>query len=221
MKPTNTGKKRKAVPSEDETSSPRKAQKKEPSGKQTKQTQISTESADKLETPVLINRAPVLELWGACVASVLHPELSWTLCLSIGSSISTITAIAKGRSIGKISQPDPDEKKDEPDKGKTEGSTLEVMGFPMTVKGDAVIVKGKPRTTREANLVRKYGEKDFGRVKVTMLEALKSWNDEKDELDSQAFHMYEQFRPNVAKGQQGWGRKGELSLSKIEEMVRK
>lgn len=224
-RPTTAGRKRKAAPEEEDgaakSTKARKTQKKEPSSKQTKQTQISTESADKLEKPILINRAPVLELWGACVASVLHPDLSWNLCLSIGSSISTITAIAKGRSIGKISQPDPDKKKDETDKGTKGEFTLEVMGFPMTIEGDAVIVKGKPRTTREANLIRKYGEKDFSRVKSTMLEALKSWQGDEKELDSQAFHMYEQFRPNVAKGQQGWGRKGELSLSKIEDVVQK
>jgi hypothetical protein len=70
-----------------------------------RQTEISMKSTNELEKPIIINRAPVFELWGACVAHLLHAELSWNLCLSIGSSISTIIAISKGRSIGTIAPP--------------------------------------------------------------------------------------------------------------------
>lgn len=189
-----------------------------------RQTEISTKSTAELEKPIVINRAPVLELWGACVAHFLHPELSWNICLSIGSSISTITAISKGRSIGKIAPPD--ESKDDgsknQDKKEDDLPTVKVMGFPMTIKDDSVIVKGKPKTTREVSLVRKYGSDDsYGKVKDAMIEALQDWKGKEDELDTKAFHMYEQFRPDVAKGQKGWGRKGELHLAKVRDTIRK
>lgn len=190
--------------------------------KDLKQTEISTSSADKLERPITINRAPVLELWGACVAHFTHPDLSWDLCLSIGSSISTITAISKGRAIGSIAPPDESKKrKGDDDDDEEDLPTINVMGFPIITKGDAVMVKGKPKTTREANLQRKYGEGNYERAKDTMMEALESWKGDEDDLDGQAFHMYEKFRPDVATGQKGWGRKGELHLSKIKDVVRR
>lgn len=47
------------------------------------------------------------------------------------------------------------------------------MGFPMTVKDDSVMIKGKPKTTREANLVRKNGSEEvYEKVKDTMAQAL-------------------------------------------------
>lgn len=191
--------------------------------KDLRQAEISTASTDELEKPIIINRAPVLELWGACVAHFLHPELSWNLCLSIGSSISTITAISKGRSIGKIAAPD-ETKNEASDKQKDKNggdlATVKVMGFPMTPKGDSVMVKGKPKTTREVNLVRKYGsDQSYGKAKDAMTEALQDWKGKEGDLDAKAFHMYEQFRPDVAKGQKGWGRKGELHLSKVRGTI--
>lgn len=193
--------------------------------KDLRQTEISTKSTVELEKPIIINRAPVLELWGACVAHFLHPELSWNLCLSIGSSISTITAISKGRSIGKMAPPD-ESKNDASDERKEEKgdglATVKVMGFPMTLKDDSVMVKGKPKTTREVNLVRKYGsDESYGKAKDAMSEALQQWKGKEDDLDAKAFHMYEHFRPDVAKGQKGWGRKGELHLSKVRDTIRK
>lgn len=190
-----------------------------------RQTEISTNPTDKLEKPIIINRAPVLELWGACVAHFLHPDFSWDLCLSIGSSISTITAISKGRSIGTIAPPDESKKdasKDQTEKRGDYLSTVKVMGFPMQLKGDSVIVKGKPKTTREVSLVRKYGSDEiYGKAKDAMSEALQDWKGKEDGLDAKAFHMYEQFRPDVAKGQKGWGRKGELHLSKVKDTIQK
>lgn len=190
-----------------------------------RQTEISTKSSDKLEKPIIINRAPVLELWGACVASFLHPELSWTLCLSIGSSISTITAISKGRSIGTIAPPDESTKDASDKQDKKQGdeiSTVKVMGFPMTIKDDSVIVKGKPKTIREVSLLRKYSsEETYTKARDAMVEALQEWKGKEDDLDTKAFHMYEQFRPDVAKGQKGWGRKGELHLSKVRDTIHK
>lgn len=193
-------------------------------GNDLRQTEISTKSTAELEKPIIINRAPVLELWGACVAQFLRQDFSWELCLSVGSSISTITAISKGRSIGTIAPPDDSKNESSKDETKKKGDdlpTVKVMGFPMVIQGDSVIVKGKPKTTREVSLVRKYGsDESYGKAKDAMVEALQDWRGKEDELDGKAFHMYEQFRPDVAKGQKGWGRKGELHLSKIRDTIR-
>lgn len=182
-------------------------------------TSTATESSD---APIIINRAPVLELWGACVAHATNPELSWPVCLSIGSSIATITAISKGRSIGTVAQPNEDSKKGNTNKSTKENTlTVKVMDFPITLKDNAVIVKGKKKTASEESLTAKFGPEAYTRVKQTMEESLNAWRESEDDLNSKAFHMYEQFRPDVAKGQKGWGRKGELHLSKIKEAVSK
>lgn len=62
--------------------------------------------------------------------------------------------------------------------------------------------------------MRKYGsEETYGKAKDPMIEALQVGKGRKTDLDTNAFHMYELFRPDVVKGQKGWGRKGELNLS--------
>lgn len=47
---------------------------------------VKEEEAEEEQKPVVINRAPVLQLWGACVARVLFRErdVAWKTCLSIG-----------------------------------------------------------------------------------------------------------------------------------------
>ncbi|KAH8780199.1 hypothetical protein F5883DRAFT_638737 [Diaporthe sp. PMI_573] len=164
-----------------------------------RQTEISMKPTNELEKPIITNPRP-------------------------GSSISSITAISKGRSIGTIAPPHQSKDDATGKQGKEKGDglpTVRVMGFPMTIKDNSVMVKGKPKTTREVSVVRKYGSDNvYGRVKDAMTEALQDWKGKEDDLDAKAFHIYEQFRPDVAKEQKGWGRKGELHLSKVRDSVR-
>lgn len=39
-----------------------------------------------------------------------------------------------------------------------------------------------------------------------------------EEIGDEAYHLYEQFRPNVVSGQQGWGKKGRLDLDGILDL---
>lgn len=39
-----------------------------------------------------------------------------------------------------------------------------------------------------------------------------------EEIGSSAYHLYEQFRPSVVQGQQGWGKKGRLEFAQILEL---
>ena len=40
----------------------------------------------------------------------------------------------------------------------------------------------------------------------------------KDSVGNEAYRLYEQFRPEVASGKQGWGKKGELNLKGLKEL---
>ncbi|GIZ49293.1 hypothetical protein CKM354_001232500 [Cercospora kikuchii] len=197
----------------------------------TKQTKIEPESGnldanveDEVEDElVTINRAPVLELWGACITQTLHPSLAWPTCLSVGSAISTLAAISKGRSVGKIDKPDSSEqaaKQQKREKDQAELEEVDVMSFHLKLKDGLAVVGDQPKKAKEDTLKKKYGgDENYDKVRKAMLEALKGWKGKEEELSKRGFHMYEDFRPSVAPGQKGWGRKGELNLKRIRDTV--
>ncbi|CAF9932230.1 MAG: hypothetical protein GOMPHAMPRED_006525 [Gomphillus americanus] len=166
---------------------------------------------------IIINRAPVLELWSACVTSFLHSHLSWATCLSVGSAISSLAAISKGRSIGAISQPDPSaqaEKRDKRASMQKDMDEVHIMTFSVKLKDGSALVGDKPKKGNEETIRKKYGG-SYDKVKKAMQNTLQDWQGKQEELNSRAFHMYEDFRPSVAAGQKGWGRKGKLSLDTL------
>lgn len=168
------------------------------------------------EKPIMINRSPVLQLWGAVVAQFVHPTESWELCLSIGGSIATLCAVSKGRAIGKIAPSSESADKGRGAKTGKEARSLDVMGFPMQVRNNVVHVDGKPKPLKESNLQGKYGgDENYQRVKRTMEQAIKDWANDKEDLEQKAFHFYEEFRP----GSGGWGQQGQLDLSKVKKTI--
>ena len=218
-KSTASGQKRKAVegPKSSVSKAPKKAKRSNDAEKS------STRSG---EDVIIINRAPVLELWAGCVAQFLYPSMSWETCLSVGGAIATVTAISKGRSIGKIDKPDPGDahKKRDDRKAKAEKEgfdELEVMSFKLNLDKDGhALVAGKAKKADEDALMRKYGGvEQYDKVKKTFTDAMRSWNHQKDALNSRAFQFYEDFRPSVKPGQQGWGRKGQLNLQTVRDVV--
>lgn len=218
--PKQYARKRKAPPTTSKSSSASK----------TKRAKSSHENGKAVspEGVVVINRAPVLHLWGACVAQFLHPQLAWSTCLSAGQAISAICAISKGRSIGTIEKSkDTEERRRKKDAQRKEAERLEeveVMQFHLRLKGEGdekvVLLSGKSISGTEEGLRRKFGER-YEAVRDAMKGALESWKGDEEELSKAAFGMYEDFRPSVMKGEGGWGRKGELSVGGIESAVSK
>ena len=170
---------------------------------------------------ILINRAPVLELWAACVTAFLCSKLSWSTALSVGSAISSLCAVAKGRAIGTTDPPD-GAKAEQKRRDRAERDILEeveVMGFHVKLKDGQAMVGDKPKKANEEALKKKYGESAYERVRSTFAASLKAWKGKEDDLDVQAFHFYEVFRPTVPPGQKGWGRKGMLNLETVRSAV--
>ena len=222
-----TGSKRKA-PAKESKASPPKRRKADPKPELRRDKTAVKKDQDGVERgeedAIIINRAPVLELWGGCVTSFLYPSLPWDLCLSAGSAISTICAVSKGRAIGTMEKPDPEtsEKKKRERRKKAEKEQLEeleVMGFNLKLKDGTAMFGDKPKKANEVALKKKFGDEQYERAKAAFQDALSGWKDQEEELDSRAFHMYEDFRPNVATGQKGWGRKGQLSLETVKSTV--
>ena len=95
------------------------------------------------------------------------------------------------------------------------------MSFKLSLdKNGQAMVGGKPKKAGEEALMKKYGgSAQYERVKGTFQDALKGWKGEEEELDGRAFSYYEDFRPSIAPGQQGWGRKGHLNLETVKTVV--
>ncbi|OAP65751.1 hypothetical protein AYL99_01723 [Fonsecaea erecta] len=240
-KPRNPKPTRPATPPTKKESDPRSKRKSKQSEvearpiKKQKQKQTSIKPDEDLppeenSKPVIINRAPVLQLWAACVSQALYPALPWSTHLSIGSAISTLCAISKGRAIGTMDKPSDDNpteraKKERKKRAAEESADDEVnvMRFRLLLKGGNAVVSGKPQKANEALLKGKFGSGDeYERIKRAMEEAIASWKNkgqEEEALNVKAFHMYEEFRPSVQSGQGGWGRKGQLSPEKIRAVV--
>lgn len=176
------------------------------------------------QVAITINRAPVLELWASCVTKFIYHSIPWETCLSVGSAISTITAVAKGRSIGTMEKPGPDEaekrRRERQQKAEDEQlEDIEVMGFHLHLRDGQALVGDKPKPGNESALSKKFGQEHYERAKRAFQDALGSWEGREIELDGEAFKMYEEFRPTVPPGQKGWGRKGQLNLESVKSAV--
>ena len=222
----NTSRKRKSIDAEHTENKPSPKRTKASPPKSTKLKNEPT-TGDSDGKSIIINRAPVLQLWAASVAHLTYPQLSWESCLSAGSAVSSICAVAKGRSIGTVPEKDDSEAKQEKhEKAKEKQKDLneiDIMHFKLRLKDGLAVVgsEEKGKSGAEDALRRKFGEAQYDRVRDAFDDALASWKGEEEELNKKGFHMYELFRPDVSKGQKGWGRKGELSLETVASTVQK
>ncbi len=173
---------------------------------------------------IKINRAPVLTLWGVIVAERLgyqHDE-----ALTLGKAVAGLNAQSKGQRLGIYTpaEKELDEKRGEKAKQRKVGETLLVevvgravpavktgQGLRATAKGEAI----DPQSV-ERYLLKKFGA-DLAEVRAA-LEALAQAY-EPQELERQAYKLYERFRPGIPEGRQGWGAEGELSLEKVRKMA--
>jgi hypothetical protein len=168
---------------------------------------------------ILINRAPVLTLWAAIVAERLgfnHDE-----ALSLGKALAGLNAQSKGQRLG-IFHPSPKELKKVHERKPSEEFQVALLGRAVTVvktdQGVRAVVKSKPV---DADGVERYLEGKFGdalpearKAMTRLANALKP-----EELAQLGFGLYEQFRPTIPEGVQGWGAKGELDLDRIRKLA--
>ncbi len=177
------------------------------------------------ESPVRINRAPVLTLWGVVVAERLGYEPD--TALTMGRVLAGLNAQKKGRAIGlyHAGEGDSGHGGGEPKRsGLGEDCWLRLCDRPLpalhTPDGLRAVTGDQPV---DPEAVRAYLTKSFGDalepVRAALVELADSYSAE--ELESRAFGLYEAFRPEVARGQAGWGQKGELSLERIRSLVQR
>ena len=167
-----------------------------------------------------INRAPVLTLWAAVVAQ--RAGFTKAEALTLGRAVAGLNAYSKGRSLGIF----------KPGKGRVAkarndlktGSTIHVDLLNRAVpvrryrEGIRALSKGKPVSPQS---VEEYLEERFGDrladVRKAMMKLARSRPP--GELQAQAYHLYEQFRPQIPGGKKGWGARGRLSLGRIRALA--
>lgn len=168
------------------------------------------------DTPLRVNRAPVLTLWAAVVAERLgHPA---DTALSLASHVAGTAARAKARRLG-IAESHPEEGR-APLAPRHE--TVRLLGRDVPVVRDAagtLLAASGGEAPTPAAPARAYVAKAFGprldEARAAM-EALAASLDP-ERLNREGFRLYEGFRPEVPPDARGWGVKGELHLRRIRE----
>lgn len=170
---------------------------------------------------VLVNRAPVLTLWGAVVAARMGYQ--WEEALTLGRAVAGLNAQAKGRRLGIFEAPKIEPGKPRKKAGLGEEFWVEVVGRPVPAKrteqGVRAVVGDIPI---DPGAVERYLRAKFGAaydaVRETM-EKLAASFPPKD-LAAVAYHLYERFRPVIASGKRGWGQKGKLDLGLMRSLAK-
>jgi hypothetical protein len=170
---------------------------------------------------IQMNRAPVLTLWASVVAERIG--FSRDEALSLGKAVAGFNAQSKGRRLG-IYKSSEMQSRGEPKKvGLGEDIWIELCGRPVPAKytedGIRAVVKDKPISSESAAkyLGGKFAD-DLEDVRAAMADLAASY--EPEQLEDVAFELYEQFRPQIARGRRGWGQKGDLDLDFIRSLAR-
>lgn len=171
---------------------------------------------------ITINRAPVLTLWAAVVAERFG--FNQKEALTLGKAVAGLNAQSKGRRLGIY-----EEKKDKPEvKPLKEEKTVKLefiellgRGVPAvrTAQGLRASIKGEaidPESV-EAYLGKKFGEA-LDEARESMVVLAKAYTPL--QLKTEAFDLYEKFRPKIPEGKKGWGVKGELDLDFIRSLAK-
>ncbi len=172
---------------------------------------------------ITVNRAPVLTLWAAVVAGRLGH--SWATALTLGKALAGLNAQSKGRSLGIFKSPAGEPgAKPRPKAGLGEDTWVELCGRSIPAKktqhGLRAVVLDKPI---DPESVTRYLEGKFGEALPEVREAMESLaaTFTPEELRQNAFALYESFRPQVARGERGWGKAGALDLGRIRSLRRR
>jgi hypothetical protein len=174
------------------------------------------------EKKIKINRAPVLTLWAAVVAERLGYDEE--TALTLGKAVAGLNAQSKGRKLGIYEEKTKEEKKDDKKKestAKPEFIELLGRGIPAikTPHGLRAAIDGKPiyAESVELYLKQKFGD-DFDEARAALQKLAKAYTPK--QLESQAYGLYEKFRPEIPEGKKGWGAKGELDLDYIRSLAK-
>ena len=132
-----------------------------------------------------------------------------------------LNAQSKGQRLG-IFKPTPKALKEVREQKRGEEFRVDLLGRALpamtTEEGMRAVIKSKPV---EPEGVERYLESKFGDVLLEVRKAMTELANalKPNELAQRGFGLYEQFRPVIPEGVQGWGAKGELDLGHISKLA--
>ena len=171
---------------------------------------------------IKINRAPVLTLWATIVAERLGYKKDEAL--TFGKAVAGLNAQSKGRSLGIYEEKkDEDKEKETKEEKKVKLEFIELLGRGVpavkTPQGLRAAIKGEEI---DAESVQKYLKQKFGEdlddARAAMEKLAKAYKPK--QLESEAYSLYEKFRPKIPEGTKGWGAKGDLDLEYISSLAK-
>ena len=171
---------------------------------------------------LLINRAPVLTLWGAVVAERMGYDHD--AALTLGRCLAGLSAQAKGRRLRIFEEPAAPDDAPPTKAALGEDLWIDLCGRALPAKntrdGVRAVVEDKPINPRT---VQRYLEGKFedrlGAARDAMTHLARSFAP--DTLREAARELYERFRPDIPDGVTGWGAKGKLDLAFIRSLAQK
>ncbi|CAN0161328.1 unnamed protein product, partial [Phaeothamnion confervicola] len=176
-----------------------------------------------------VNRAPVMLLWAATVAS--HRGFDWGEALSIGRAAADWFAQRKGEHYGILLATAATGAAAATTSGATAAKAaddeatcpLEVLGINIELRrtedGWRALSKGSPASAANADsyLRRSFGEQ-LGPAAAAFAALAASLPPPDLEVGRKTYMLYEDFRPMVASGAAGWGQRGVLRLARVLEL---
>jgi len=168
---------------------------------------------------VKINRAPVLTMWAAVVAERLgHTEAE---ALTLGKALARLNAQSKGRRLGIYAPRPKSGTPSGPAEPQTPSASVDLMGRAIPVVRTRQGVRAADKgDAMDPSAVRRYLESKFGEhlaeVRQAMVDLARSYPP--SELADCAYGLYERFRPQVPKGEKGWGVAGELDPALLHRL---
>jgi len=169
---------------------------------------------------IKINRAPVLTLWAAVVAERLGFDRAEALTL--GRAVAGLNAYSKGRALG-LFQPKPKDVIAQRKKlREKESISVDLLGraVPVVRTKDGMRAASKGKGIDPASVERYLGKKfgdALGDARAAMARLAKSQPPAK--IAATAYQLYTESRPEIPKGEAGWGKEGRLDLDRIREMA--
>jgi hypothetical protein len=172
---------------------------------------------------VTINRAPVLTLWAAVVAERLGYD--YEAALTLGKAVAGLNAQSKGRRLGLFEESKgPPEEKDPTARPPGDQFMVSLLHRRVPVvkadRGVRATLKGQPidPASVQRYLAQKFRH-ELAEVQAAMEALAKAYPPA--QLGAHAYALYEQFRPDIPEGKQGWGAAGQLDLDSIRALGEK
>lgn len=169
-----------------------------------------------------VNRAPFLTLWAAVVAERLG--FARNEALTLGRAVAGLNAYSKGVRLGLFTPSAPKNVK-ERTKALKHGETLQVdllgRAVPVTATAEGLRALSKDEAILPESVAR-YLDGKFGHALSAARAAMErlARSLPAEQLAVEAFHLYEQFRPEVPAGVKGWGAKGTLDIGRIVDLAK-